>query len=99
MTFAIGARRVKDYAEWKRGFDEGADLRKASGVKTYRIFQTINDPNMILVLAEFDSPEAAQKFLQSAELREAEKAAGVVEKCETIDTSKFLIEADAGRCD
>ena len=97
MAYAIGAIRVKDYGQWKQAFDQGAALRKAFEMKSYRIFQTVDDPNCLVILVEFASAEAAGTFLGSAELREAEKGSGVVERFDTFDTSRFLVEADSGR--
>jgi quinol monooxygenase YgiN len=99
MTFAIGARRLRDYAEWKQAFDQGAEMRKQAGMKSYRIFQTVDDPNQIVVMVEFADPAAARKFMNSAALREADEMSGVIERPDTFDTSNLLVEAESGTCD
>lgn len=96
MTHVISALRVSDYPQWKRSFDEGSALRRSFGMHSYRIFQTVDDPNSIVLFTEYDSPDAARKFLQSPELRAAQQDSGVVEHCDTFDTSRFLIEVDSG---
>ena len=98
MTYAMGVRKVKDFAQWKRAFDEGAAIRKAGGMREYHIFQVVGDPNTILVMVSFDSPEAATKFMQSADLRQADEHSGVIATLATFDTSQLLTEADSGHC-
>ncbi len=84
--------KVEDYAKWKSGFDGHRAKQKAAGQKTYQIFRTEDDPNKIVVLAEWDNLDNAREFLQSQELQEAMQQAGVIGKPDIC----LLEEVDKG---
>jgi len=75
---AVGLK-VEDYAKWKSEFDGVAAMRKAGGEKSYQIFRTVDDPNTLVLLCEWDSLDKLQKYNRSEELREAMQKAGVVD--------------------
>ena len=79
MPYTLGIFKVEDYAKWKSGFDseDSIAMRKASGMKSYQLFQTEDDPNNIVILVEWDNLDTARKFLQSDELQEALQRSGV----------------------
>ena len=81
MAYVIGILEVEDFDEWKTAYDieEGIALRKASGMNSYQIFQSEDDPNIIVHLSQWDNLEDARKFLQSEELEEANQQSGVIE--------------------
>ena len=78
MPYSLSILELEDYAKWKTAFDAHCDTRKAVGEKTHQIFHIENDPNKIVLLVEWDSLDNAREFLQSAELLEAMKRAGVI---------------------
>jgi quinol monooxygenase YgiN len=84
--------RVKDYERWKDGYDESVELRKASGEVSYRIFRSVEDPNIVTVMSEQRSAEAVQAFLDSPDLKERMLAAGIVEMGKML----LLEETDSG---
>lgn len=90
MVAMISAIRVKDYAQWKRGFDEGSELRRTSGMRAYQILQAVDDPSYLVLLTEYDTPEVGQKFLRSSALREASDQSGVIEMLPTHDAAMAL---------
>ena len=94
MAHIVGAITVKDYAEWKRKFDEGSELRRTAGMRSYQIFQVVNEPNKLVIVTEFETPDAAREFLHSDRLREANEMSGVIEMSATHDTSKVLLEVE-----
>lgn len=98
MPYNISALKVKDFAKWKSEFDgeEGAAMRKAGGMKSYQIFQAADNPNYVVILTEWDSVGDARKFMQSEELKEANRESSVIEMFGTYDTSKFLEEVEKG---
>lgn len=89
MTAFLVQLKVKDYGDWKKGFDASAPLRKASGGLSHQVFRDVSDSNKITVLNTWDSLENAQKFALSPELREAQEKAGVIGAPEV----SFLSEA------
>lgn len=91
--FAITIHYVDDFAKWKAGFDnpEGTAIRVKSGGKESYIFRVVDDTNLVVVLSVWDSMENLQKFINSADLKEAMKM-GVVGEPKTY----FLNLVDEG---
>ena len=79
MLFIYVNHEVEDYAKWRAGFDAHAATRKAGGaLEGEYVMRSVNNPNEVFVILEWDSLENAQKFTQSPELKEAMQKAGVV---------------------
>jgi len=96
MPYNINALKVKDFTNWKSAFDneDGKALRKTGGMKSYQIFQATDDPNYVVILTEWGSVDDGRKFIQSKELKEANRESGVTEMFTTHDTSKSLEEVE-----
>jgi hypothetical protein len=56
---------VSDFNAWKVAFDGDPIGRQKSGVRRYRVLQTIEDPNYVMVDLEFDSSNQAEAVLAS----------------------------------
>lgn len=56
---------VPDFNSWKKTFDSDPLNRKQSGVRSYRIFRTIDNPNYIIIELEFDNLPEAEKMHES----------------------------------
>ncbi len=54
---------VKDYTEWKKGFDAGAPVREKAGIKVLSICRSIENENQIIVIEEAESAQTAHDFL------------------------------------
>ena len=78
MAHLLVHHKVEDYNKWKSAFDDHSSLRSEGGSKGGKVFRSANDPNELFVLLEWDNLENAQKFVQSDDLKEAMKQAGVV---------------------
>ena len=76
MTMLAVRHRVRDYKAWKKVFDEFSP--RLGGAKFHRVNRLVGDPDMILVVAGFDSEKAAQAFTADPGLADAMKRAGVV---------------------
>jgi len=92
MPYALGVLTVKDFASWKAAHDieDGAAIRKAAGMKAYQIFQCQDEPNKVVHLSQWDSMDAARKFLQSDELKKANEQSGVT----GMESVHFIEEVD-----
>ena len=77
MTYSIVRLAVKDYAQWKTVFDEATTLRKSYGSRGVRVFRSVDKPNELVLLAEYEDIQRARQLFQSAEFREATQRAGV----------------------
>ena len=53
---------ISDFDVWKRAFDADPVRRAESGVRRYRVFRPIDDPNYIKVDLEFDRSDEAEAF-------------------------------------
>ena len=73
----LGRQKVKDYAQWKKVFDEGASSRIAAGSDKGHIFVSADDPNEVFILLRWDDMDKMRQFAQSDELRQAMERAGV----------------------
>jgi heme-degrading monooxygenase HmoA len=71
---------VADYGKWKRVVNRKKNWRKQSGEKTFEVYRGSNNPNDLTVICTWDSSARMQKFIKSAELREAMQEAGVISK-------------------
>ncbi len=58
---------ISDFAVWKRAFDSDPVRREESGVRRYRVFRPVDDPNYVKVDLEFDSMSEAEAFRAALE--------------------------------
>jgi hypothetical protein len=56
---------ITDYETWKRAFDSDPVRREQSGVRRYRVFRPVDDPNYVQVDLEFDSAGEAEAFREA----------------------------------
>lgn len=78
MAVVTVRHTVADYAAWKAGYDSHATSRKEHGATNDQVLQSIEDPNDLVVLIEFESLGEAKAFASDPSLKEAMAAAGVV---------------------
>jgi heme-degrading monooxygenase HmoA len=77
VAFVIVRVTFKDYAEWRKVFEEAGSLRKASGSKGVRVLRDANKPNEAVIFGEYEDLERARQFFQSPEFRQATQRAGL----------------------
>ena len=78
MTLAIIHHKVRDFAAWKRAFDDHESAQTAAGMTNGRVFQGAEDPNEVTILFDVADIARAKEFAGSAELKTAMEGAGVV---------------------
>jgi len=54
---------VPNFDAWKKAFDSDPVNRKQSGVRRYRVFRPIDNPNYAIIDLEFDSINEAEDLL------------------------------------
>ena len=54
---------VPSFDTWKKAFDSDPVNRKQSGVRRYRVFRPIDNPNYAIIDLEFDSLNEAEGLL------------------------------------
>lgn len=56
--------QVRDYDLWRGAFERDAGGRKEAGMRRYRIFRPTDDPNCVMIDADFDTAGEADGFLE-----------------------------------
>ena len=81
--------QAKDYAAWRKVFDDVTPTRTRFGGTGHKVYQSPSDPNEITIFSEWKSVEQARVYAASNELKEAMKNAGVISQPDLT----FLAEA------
>lgn len=55
--------KVPNFDGWKKAFESDPINRKKCGVRSYRIFRPIDDPNYVILDLEFDTLKEAEDTL------------------------------------
>ncbi len=79
-NYMITRTSVRDYSEWKTGYDAHEPSRAAAGLTEKHVLQDADDPNTIMLVFEAEDLKRAEEFSKSDDLREAMQKAGVVGK-------------------
>jgi hypothetical protein len=80
MALVIVRHKVKDFAAWKRVFNAHAPARGTAGLSNTRLYRSVDDPSEVVILFDTDDIAKAQQFVDSADLKSAMTAAGVIDK-------------------
>jgi hypothetical protein len=70
--------KVKDYASWRKGYDEHEKSRVSAGVTNGKVFRSAEDPNDILIVLDVADVAKARTWLGAPDLKTAMEKAGVV---------------------
>lgn len=83
MTTIFLKHTVEDYDSWKPGFDEHASTREEYGsTENYRLFREAGSPNEIVMIGEWESAEAFQRFMDESDVKEKMGELGVISEPE-----------------
>ena len=77
MVHVLIRHKVADFPRWKTAFDSHVLERRRGGEISCRLFHSVDDLNDITLLVEWESADAARKFMMSADLRQRMQEAGV----------------------
>lgn len=80
--------KVADYAAWKKGFNTFANERRFAGELSAEVSTLQDDPNMVCIIAEWASAEAAQAFFARPDLAATMQKDGVQGKPTVMVLSK-----------
>ncbi len=84
MPYMMGRVTVEDYAKFREVFDGREEMRKSAGALSSKVFQSVDDPNEVIIEVEFPTVDAAKAFQSSQALREAQERAGSKEPPRTL---------------
>ncbi len=79
-TYMLVRHKVKDFSEWKPGYDEHLPKRDAAGLTEKYLLHSAQDPNEVVVLFEASNLDKAKAFAASEDLRHAMQRVGVIDK-------------------
>jgi hypothetical protein len=78
--FLLVRHKVRDFSEWKRGYDAHLPKRTEASLSEKQLFRGVYDSNEVIILFEVKDLKSAKTFTDSEELREAMRKVGVVDK-------------------
>ena len=79
MPYTMARATVEDYATFRGVFDGAVEMRKSAGALSSKVYQSVDDPNEVIIEIEFATVDAAKAFQASQELRETQQRAGLKE--------------------
>ncbi len=79
-SYMLVRHKVRDFSEWKRGYDAHLPKRVEAGLTEKYLLQGANDPNEVILLFEARDLNRAKTFAESADLRETMQKVGVMGK-------------------
>lgn len=82
MIQVLVHHEVNDYRGGRSVFDDAIDFRHLGGERSCRVFRKSGDPDNLTLLFEWEGLEQAQRYMNSEELRDKMKQAGVIGKPE-----------------
>ena len=54
---------IQSFEGWRKAFESDPVNRKKSGVRSYKIFRPVDDPNYVIIHLEFDNVKEAEDTL------------------------------------
>ena len=78
MITVILTHEVKNYSDWKKGFDEDAGNRAQMGFAITGVYQGVDNPNMVTLTSEVPSVEVIKGFLANPDMKIMMEKAGVI---------------------
>ena len=79
-SYMLVRHKVRDFSEWKRGYDAHLPKRVGAGLTEKYLLRGTNDPNEVMLLFEARDLNLAKTFAESADLRETMQKVGVMDK-------------------
>ena len=79
-SFLLIRHKVRDFSEWKRGYDAHLPKRVEAGLTEKHLLRGAHDPKEVVLLFEAKDLNRAKAFAESADLRETMQKIGVLDK-------------------
>jgi hypothetical protein len=79
-AFLLVRHKVRDFSEWKRGYDAHLPKRAEAGLTEKHLLRGANDSNEVVLLFQVKDLNRAKAFSESADLRETMQKFGVLDK-------------------
>lgn len=79
-NYMLVRHKVRNFAEWKSGYDAHLPKRKEAGLTEKYLLRGADDANEVVVLFEAQDLSRAKAFAGSGDLRETMQKVGVLDK-------------------
>jgi hypothetical protein len=79
-SYVLIRHKVKDFADWKRGYDAHQAKRQEAGLTEKYLLRGAQDVNEVILLFEAQDLNKARAFAGSADLKETMQKVGVVDQ-------------------
>jgi len=79
-SFLLIRHKLRDFAEWKRGYDAYLPKLNEAGLAEKHLFRNAHDANEVVILLEATDLSRAKVFAESAELRESRQKVGILDE-------------------
>ncbi len=79
-NYLLVRHQVRDFAQWKRGYDAHLPKRIEAGLMEKYLLRGAHDLNEVILLFEALDVNRAKAFAESADLRDTMQKVGVVDK-------------------
>lgn len=77
LMYVLGTSPVEDFKKWKSAFKDNESYRSEHGELGYQVFQSVDNPNKVSVLFNWDDTEDPRAFFESDEMSEVMAEAGL----------------------
>lgn len=88
MAHMLIRHKVQDYGKWRPAYDAHRPARAAAGLDDRHVWHNADDRNDLFLLFAVSDVARAKAFAESAELKQAMTAAGVVGRPEIFFLSE-----------
>ena len=79
-SFMLIRHKVRDFPEWKRGYDAHLPKRVEAGLTEKHLLRGAHDEHEVVLLFEAKDLNRAKAFAESADLRQTMQKVGVLDK-------------------
>ena len=80
MAYLLIRHKVRNYAEWKRGYDGHLPVRRKAGLREKNLLRNIKNTKEVILLFQASDLKKAKAFVADRKLREVMHDAGVTDK-------------------
>ena len=88
MVTVVLTHEVKNFSDWKKGFDEDGGNRAVMGLTVIGVYQGVDNPNMVTVISEIASAEAIKGFMANPDMGVIMEKAGVIGQPQVLILNK-----------
>jgi hypothetical protein len=79
-SYLLIRHKVRDFSEWKRGYDAHLPKRTEAGLTEKHLLRGAGDANEVVLLFQVKDLSKAKAFAESADLRQTMQNVGVLDK-------------------